>query len=172
MVHRRLGTQRCKMHRVVAARLVAVGVIIELAGLAVVDDAVVLVVRLGGPGLHIELALFELAAELIEDRIVEREDVGVVTEVGNGVEIARAQLGLEYETVAAVAAGEDVLARAPDERVVAVAALDCIVAALAVDLVFLTGRALAVELAGAGVDAVRLVVAGNRVAHDVADSDR
>jgi hypothetical protein len=36
---------------VAAVPLLAVVVIIELAGLAVVDDAVVLIVRLGGPAL-------------------------------------------------------------------------------------------------------------------------
>jgi hypothetical protein len=95
------------------AGAIAVGIVIEIAGGAVVDDPLILVGRRGadverGPGER-------SGRELAEDRVVERDLVGARDEAADMIDIAGAQSGGEGESIGA---GE------PDQRAVAAFAVE------------------------------------------------
>ena len=70
-----------------------------------------------GPG--VEFTGAEREADLQEDRVVERDEIGVVPEVFDGLDIARAERRVEDEAIVAAAAAEHIVARAAVKRTVA-----------------------------------------------------
>ena len=110
-----------------ATGLVAVVIVEELSLARFVDDVVVAV--LGVTGGEVFGVQFALAADPLEDRLRQVDDIMADAEIGDGVDVGCAELVLEDEGVAAFAAGEGVVAEPAVQLVLSAAAVEPVVAA-------------------------------------------
>ena len=92
----------------------------ELSLARFVDDVVVAV--LGVTGGEVFGVQFALAADPLEDRLRQVDDIMADAEIGDGVDVGCAELILEDEGVAAIAAGEHVVAEPAVQLVLSAAA--------------------------------------------------
>src|SRR5574343_326873 len=147
---RQVGAQVGDEH--LGAGAAAVGVVVQLAAVGVVDEVVVAVARRAG-GVGDEEGGVERAsvAQAGEDGVVQGDGVGHHVVVADAVDVGADGGGVEPEGVAAVAAAENVGAGAAREGVVAAAAGQAVVAGVAAQTVGGAGADHGV-VAGAGRD--------------------